>query len=138
CRSLTEKNRFLVVPRKDNKKPERRSAAAPGKWRRKVAATRATYDFVGGSFCLGAILARAASMSGGRAVTGALEAPVPPLLGPPKKRMVVAARPSIAPPPFPLLVTSTSGTNFALPSASAVTTLTIAVAFEPSASTCAR
>jgi len=76
---------------------------------------------------------------GSSAVTGALdEAPVPPLLGPPKKRMAVAARPSSAPPPLLPPVTRTSGTNFALPSARAETTLTMAVAFEPSASTCAR
>src|SRR5256885_13478395 len=86
------------------------------------APTGKNYDFEGGSFCLGVILASAASMSGGRAVTGAfVEAPAPPLLGPPKKRMAVAARPSSAPPPLPPPGSGTSGTDFALPSARAET-----------------
>src|SRR5262249_4497362 len=58
----------------------------------------------------------------------------PPL---PRKRIAVAASPSKAPPPFAPPATKTSGTNLALPSASAVTTLTMAAALEPSASTCA-
>src|SRR5712672_26577 len=72
----------------------RRANFVPSRGAACCAPTGKNYDLDGGSFCLGVILARAASMSGGRAVTGALlVAPAPPLLGPPKKRMAVAARP---------------------------------------------
>src|SRR6516225_10299425 len=53
-----------------------------------------------------------------------------------RKRMAVAAKPSSALEPLPP-VTRISGTNFARPSDRAATTFTSAVAFEPSAFTCA-
>src|SRR5437762_8239016 len=70
---------------------------------------------------LGISFLSAASPSGPNGASGKLvevPAPDPPLLGP-KKRIAVAASPSRAPPPFPPPVTNTSGTNLALPSASA-------------------
>src|SRR5882762_468240 len=92
---------------------------------------RSGYDFPDDSLGISFFIAASPS-----AVTGAggnfAAVPEPPLPEP-KNFIAVAARPSSAPPPFPPPVTSTSGTNFALPSASAATTLTIAVALEPNA-----